>query len=58
MFSGPNVNLYLNEFNIVSDEIKRGLKESEMVPLKATSDVMHIMDEIRKQIGLDYATLE
>ena len=58
MFSGPNINLYLNEFNIVSDEIKRGLKESELVPLKATSDVMHIMDEIRKQIGLDYAALE
>lgn len=58
VFSGPNINLYLNEFNIVSDEIKRGLKESELVPLKATSDVMHIMDEIRKQIGLDYTTLE
>lgn len=29
-----------------------------MVPLKATSDVMHILDTIRMQIGLEYPDLE
>jgi hypothetical protein len=29
-----------------------------MVPLQATSDVMHILDEIRHQIGLVYTDLE
>lgn len=55
---GPKVNSYLDEFDTVAQEIRRGLKESHMVPLKATSDVMHILDEIRSQIGLHYDNLE
>ena len=39
-------------------EIREGLKESRMVPLKATSDVMHILDTVREQIGLVYNELE
>ena len=54
---GP-MNTYLDEFNTVSSEIREGLTESRMVPLQATSDVMHIMDEIREQIGLVYDDLE
>ena len=58
VFEGTESNLYLNEFNIVADEIRRGLKESVFVPLQATSDVMHIMDTVREQIGLHYTELE
>ena len=49
---------YLPEFDTVASEIREGLTESRMVPLKATSDVMHILDTIREQIGLDYPCLE
>lgn len=56
--TGPNLNSYVVEFDAVANNIRSGLKESEMVPLKATSDVMHIMDEIRAQIGLCYDELE
>ncbi len=42
----------LNEFDIVADEILRGLKESTYVPHEATLAVMEIMDECRKQMGL------
>ena len=52
------MNTYLNEFDIVADEIRRGLTESEFVSLQATSDVMHILDTIRGQIGLEYNALE
>lgn len=45
---------YLNEFLIASNEIKSGLKESAMVPLKATEEVMEILDECRKQMNLVY----
>ena len=55
---GPILNSYLDEFNTVAEEIRSGLKESKMVPLKATSDVMHILDQIRMQIGLTYDNLE
>lgn len=55
---GPKMNPYTDEFNAVADDIRAGRKESAMVPLKATSDVMHIMDEIREQIGLRYDNLE
>lgn len=59
-FSGPGSldNTYIDEFDTVALEIKEGLLESRMVPLKATSDVMHIMDEIADQIGLVYDSLE
>lgn len=45
---------YLNEFDIVASEIREGLTESRYVPLQATSDVMHIMDDCRAQMGLVY----
>ena len=48
------LNSYLDEFDAVADDIRRGRKESALVPLKATSDVMHILDEIREQIGLHF----
>ncbi len=56
--SGPKMNSYLDEFDTVASEIREGLSESRMVPLEATSDVMHLLDEIRSQIGLDYVNLE
>lgn len=55
---GPKFNSYLDEFDTVASEIRQGLTESTMVPLKATSDVMHILDRIRGQIGLEYPELE
>lgn len=55
---GPKFNSYLDEFDTVASEIRKGLTESEKVPLKATSDVMHILDTIREQIGLYYDELE
>jgi predicted dehydrogenase len=51
-------NSYVDEFDTVAYEIREGLTESGMVPLSSTSDVMHIMDEIREQIGLVYDDLE
>ena len=45
---------YLNEFNVVASEIREGLKESKLVPLSATSDVMKIIDECRRQMNLRY----
>lgn len=56
--NGPKINPYTDEFDAVADDIRAGRKESAMVPLKATSDVMHIMDEIREQIDLRYDNLE
>lgn len=55
---GPMVNSYLDEFDTVAKEIRAGLSESTMVPLKCTCEVMHILDEIRAQIGLEYTCLE
>lgn len=59
-FKGPGsrVNSYLDEFDTVAQEIRAGLTESKMVPLQATSDVMHILDTIAQQIGLRYTELE
>lgn len=45
---------FLNEFDIVASEIREGLIESRYVPSAATIDVMHIMDECRKLMGLRY----
>jgi predicted dehydrogenase len=56
--NGPKMNSYLDEFDCVANEIREGLKESRMVTLKHTSDVMHILDQIRAQIGLEYNELE
>lgn len=55
---GPFFNSYLDEFDTVAQEIRSGLTESKMVPLQATSDVMHILDTVRAQIGLTYPDLE
>ena len=55
---GPKFNTYLDEFDSVAEDIRAGRTESKMVPLKATSDVMHILDKIREQIGLEYPELE
>ncbi len=56
--SGPRINSYLDEFNAVAEDIRVGRKESSFVPLKATSDVMHILDRVRDLIGLKYDNLE
>lgn len=45
---------YVREFDTAAAEIREGLTESRMVPLQATSDVMHILDECRRQMGLTY----
>ena len=45
---------YLNEFDRVREDILAGKKESELVPLSCTVDVMEILDECRKQMGLIY----
>jgi len=44
----------LNEFDRVSEEIRAGKTESAFIPPEATMDVMDLMDECRKQIGLVY----
>ena len=49
---GPKINSYLDEFDTVAAEIREGLTESRMVPLKATSDVMHILDTIRARSAM------
>lgn len=56
--NGPKINSYLDEFDAVARDIREGKTESEMVPLKATLEVMEILDEIREQIGLSYDNLE
>ena len=45
---------YLNEFNIVADEIKEGLKESRYITHEDTRIVMGLLDECRRQMGLKY----
>jgi hypothetical protein len=42
----------------VAKDIRAAKSESEMVPLKATSEVMHILDAIRDKIGLIFDDLE
>ncbi len=49
---------YIPEFDAVAAEISQGLKESKYVPLRSTSDIMHIMDKCRAQMGLVYDSLE
>lgn len=48
---------YLNEFDIVAEEIREGLTQSRYVPFSATSDVCEILDECRRQMGLDYSDI-
>ena len=45
---------YLNEFDLAAEEIREGLAESRFVPSQATLDVMEILDECRRQMGLVY----
>lgn len=45
---------YLHEFDVVSEDIKAGKLESELVPHQATLDVLSMMDECRQQMGVIY----
>ena len=47
--------LYGKQFAIVENEILTGKKESDYVSLKSTLDIMEIMDNIRKRIGVIYS---
>ena len=49
---------YVEEFDAVAQDIREGRKESSLVPLEATYEVMLLLDEIRKLIGLEYENLE
>lgn len=44
----------LNEFDLVAGEIREGKTESRFVPHRATLEVMKIVDECRRQLGLVY----
>lgn len=44
----------LNEFDLVAQEIREGKTESGYIPPRATAEVMEILDECRRQIGLVY----
>ena len=44
----------LNEFDLVAEEIRKGLTESLCVPHQATMDVMDMMDECIRQMHLVY----
>ena len=44
----------LNEFDLVTGEIRSGLIESRYVPHRATLEVMELLDECRAQMGLVY----
>ena len=44
----------LNEFDLAASEIRSGRTESAWVPHAATLDVMKLMDECRRQMGLVY----
>ena len=44
----------LNEFDLAASEIRAGKKESAYVPHSATMEVMKLMDECRRQMGLVY----
>ncbi|MDR0883586.1 MAG: Gfo/Idh/MocA family oxidoreductase [Oscillospiraceae bacterium] len=45
---------YGNEFSVVADEIRQGQTESRYVPLENTVEIMGILDECRRQMGLKY----
>ena len=44
----------LNQFDLVAGEIRSGLLQSPLVPPGVTVDVMKILDECRRQMGLVY----
>ena len=45
---------YLNEFNRVAEEIRKGKKKSDYIPFESTLQCMKIMDECRRQINFRY----
>ena len=45
---------YLNEFDLVASEIREGRNFSAYVPPQATLDVLVLLDECRRQMGLVY----
>ena len=46
--------LYGKQFSNVAAEIRAGLKEGEKIPAKSTIEVMSLLDECRRQMGLVY----
>ncbi|MBP1585652.1 MAG: hypothetical protein ILP17_08175 [Lachnospiraceae bacterium] len=51
-FSGDGS--YLNEFDVVSGEMREGLKESRYITHSDTLTVMEMLDECRRQMNLKY----
>ena len=45
---------YVHEFDTAASEIRAGLTESPLVPHRATLEVMQLMAECRRQMGLVY----
>lgn len=45
---------YLTEFTCVANEIKAGKTESDIIPFVQTLNVLKILDESRRQLGLVY----
>lgn len=45
---------YITEFDRVAEEIRQGKTESAYIPFAATRACMEIMDECRRQMGLQY----
>lgn len=46
--------LYARQFSNVAEEIRAGRKEGVKVPARSTVDVMRVLDECRRQMGLVY----
>lgn len=45
---------YAVEFRNVADEIRAGLTESKMIPAQSTIECMKLLDECRRQMGLQF----
>lgn len=45
---------YLNEFDRVAEEIRKGKKQSDYIPFESTLQCMKIMDECRRQMNFRY----
>lgn len=43
-----------NEFDLVASEIRMGLQGSRYVPLSAAAEVMGLLEECQRQLGLRY----
>lgn len=44
--------LYAKQFSSVAEEVRAGCREGKKVPARSTVDVMRILDECRRQMGL------